>query len=193
VTTKVGIAVDAADEDAQIVRRSVDEPDRFAELFERHFADVHRYAARRLGDTIADDIAAETFLAAFRQRDRYARDRGPVRGWLFGIAANLIGRHRRTEVRAFRTWARAARDPVLGCHAEQVTDQAGADALGPRLAGVLARLSAGDREVLLLVAWGELSYDEVAAALGIPPGTVASRLNRARRKIRAALPTLDEE
>lgn len=182
--------------DQQILHRSLRQPDQFAELFARHFADLHRYAARRLGDAAADDIAAETFLAAFRQRDRYAADRGPVRGWLFGIAANLIGRHRRAEVRALRTWARAGTDPLTECHSEQVADRVSAGALGPRLAGVLARLSPGDREVLLLVAWGELSYDEVAAALGIPPGTVASRLNRARRKVRAALPAkhaLDEE
>ncbi|MGN9914467.1 RNA polymerase sigma factor [Phytohabitans sp. LJ34] len=89
--------------DAETVRRSLGTPDEFAALFERHFADVHRYAVRRLGETAADDIAAEVFLIAFRRRDRYTADRGPVRAWLFGIASNLIGRHRRAELRSLRT------------------------------------------------------------------------------------------
>lgn len=185
--------LDTADAlDAGAVHLSLRAPEQFADVFERHFADVHRYAARRLGETAADDIAAETFLTAFRRRDRYEPQRGPVRAWLFGIAANLIGRHRRAEVRSLRTWARAGTDPVGGGHCDQVADRV-SGGLGPGLAGVLARLSAGDREVLLLVAWAELSYDEVAAALRIPPGTVASRLHRARRKVRAALQNLDEE
>lgn len=192
MTTRPDTAAAAARDDAGAVQRSLRAPEQFADVFERHFADVHHYAARRLGEAAADDIAAETFLTAFRRRDRYESDRGPVRAWLFGIAANLIGRHRRAEVRALRTWARAGTDPVSGCHSDQVADRL-SGGLGPGLAGVLARLSAADREVLLLVAWAELSYDEVATALRIPPGTVASRLNRARRKVRAALQTLDEE
>ncbi|MEJ3747991.1 RNA polymerase sigma factor [Actinomycetes bacterium KLBMP 9797] len=172
--------------DADLIRWSLRDADRFADVFERHFADIHRYAARRLGDATADDIAAETFLAAFGQRDRYAPERGPVRAWLFGIAANLIGRHRRTEVRALRTWARAGVDPVTECHSDEVVDRL-SGGLDRRLAGALAGLAARDREVLLLVAWGDLSYEEVAAALRIPEGTVASRLNRVRRKLRTAL------
>jgi RNA polymerase sigma-70 factor (ECF subfamily) len=182
----VTITSDAAGRaDAETMRRSLGTPDEFAALFERHFADVHRYAARRLGETAADDIAAEVFLIAFRGRERYAPDRGPVRAWLFGIAANLIGRHHRAELRALRMWARVGADPVIPTHAAPADPAR--DGLEPRLAGVLAELSADDREVLLLVAWAELTYDEVAAALDIPPGTVASRLNRARRRLRAAL------
>lgn len=183
--------VDAAQDEATAVYLSLTAPERFGDVFDRHFADIHQYVARRLGAEVADDLTAETFLAAFRLRGRYRPDRGPVRAWLYGIATNLMRRHRRSEVRAWRAWSRTGVDPVTDCHSQQVSDRVSAGSLSGRLAGALAGLAARDREVLLLVAWGQLRYDEVAAALGIPMGTVASRLNRARRKIRAALPDLE--
>ncbi|MFI6515180.1 RNA polymerase sigma factor [Spirillospora sp. NPDC050679] len=178
---------DRAPDDAAVIERSRHEPEAFAELFHRHFDEIHRYVARRLGPDAADDIAAETFLAAFRRRDRFDPARGAVRPWLYGIATNLVGTHRRAERRHLRAVARTPADHAAPGPEDRVAARVSAAGAGGELAAALRRLSPGDRDVLLLVALGDLSYDEVAAALDLKKGTVASRLNRARRKLRAAL------
>ncbi|MEV4276133.1 RNA polymerase sigma factor [Actinoplanes xinjiangensis] len=177
-----------ADDDAAVLLRSRAEPECFADLFERYFAGLHGYASRRLDGAGGDDVAAETFLIAFRQRDRFDPARGSVRAWLYGIATNLIRARRREEAQGYLAYARAAAhppdDPV---HEEQTTDRVAAAAARKRIVAALAGLPERDRDALLLVVWGELSHEETAAALGIPVGTVGSRLHRARRRIRAAL------
>jgi RNA polymerase sigma factor (sigma-70 family) len=181
----------APPDDAAIIERSARDPEAFAVLYDRHAAALHRYVARRLGEGVADDIVADTFLAAFKKRARYdpgaARDARP---WLYGIAANLIGKHTRSEVRMLRAYARTGADPVLTQQettADDALSRVDSAAAHRDLARALATLAKGDREVLLMIAWADLSYAEVAAALGIPVGTVRSRLNRARTRIRAAL------
>ncbi|MFD7873924.1 RNA polymerase sigma factor [Streptomyces sp. NPDC059766] len=175
------------DEDASVIADSLTRPEVFGELYHRHAALIHRYAARRLGEDAAEDITAETFLAAFRARGRYDVSRAGARPWLYGIAANLIGKQRRTEVRALRALARTGHDPVADSWTDRSDSRVTAEAAQARLAGALAGLSRGDRDVLLLIAWADLDYQEVAEALSIPVGTVRSRLNRARRKVRLAL------
>lgn len=179
------------DDDATVVLQSLKQPELFAELYTRHAADIHRYAARRLGDAAADDITADTFLAAFRTRSRYDLSRENARPWLYGIAANLIGKHRRSEVRALKALARTGHDPVAESWSDRADARVTAKAAYGPVARALAGLSSGDRHALLLVAWADLSYQEVADALSIPVGTVRSRLNRARKKMRAALGDTD--
>jgi RNA polymerase sigma-70 factor (ECF subfamily) len=180
-----------------VIVKSWHEPELFAEIFHRHFDEIHRYVHRRLGADAADEIAAETFLAAFRRRKRFNPDRGAVRPWLYGIATNLIGLHRRSERRFFKALARVPADDIAHGHEDRVTAQVSAGGVSKELAAALARLPAGDRDVLLLVALADFTYEEVAQALGLKYGTVASRLNRARRKLREALggvnPTLITE
>jgi RNA polymerase sigma-70 factor, ECF subfamily len=180
-------AGDARLADAALIERSWHEPEAFAALYDRHAAPIHRFAGRRLGDQLADDVVGETFLAAFRRRKRYDLRRADARPWLYGIAANVIGKHRRAEVRMLRAFARTGADPVAAGHADLVDSRVCAAAVQRDLAAALAALTAGDRDVLLLIAWADLSYEETAAALGIPVGTVRSRLHRARRKVREAL------
>jgi RNA polymerase sigma-70 factor (ECF subfamily) len=177
----------APDEDAHALEASAREPDRFTTIFDRYFAQVHSYVARRLGSDLADDLASETFLVAFRQRPKFDSRNGVVRAWLFGIATNLIRRHRRDEVRAWRATAKLPPPETSSGHEQRVTDQVTAQGASRELAAALAKVSAKDREVLMLVALGELTYDEVAAALGIAYGTVCSRLSRARRVVREHL------
>jgi RNA polymerase sigma factor (sigma-70 family) len=178
-------------DDAAVIRQSWHEPDAFATLYDRHATALHRFVTRRLGAAFADDIVAECFLAAFRYRDKYDLSRADARPWLYGIAANVIGKHRRAEVRLLRALARTGIDPDTVNHADQIESRVVASAAHRALSGALAALSPGDREVLLLIAWADLSYDEIAEALSIPVGTVRSRLNRARRKTRAALDEYD--
>lgn len=180
-------------DDAAIVARSVREPDQFAVIYDRYFGEVYRYLAARLGRGLADDLAAETFLVAFHKRDRFDPALGRVRPWLYGIATILVGQYRRKETRRYRALIRAGRSVLdsVESHADRVNDAVTAERLGQDLAAALAALGQGDRDVLLLVAIGELSHQEVALALGIPYGTVGSRLNRARGELRAALDVRD--
>ncbi|WP_084956242.1 RNA polymerase sigma factor [Thermoactinospora rubra] len=159
----------------------------FEEVYDRHFEEIHGYLAGRLGAEAADDLAAETFVVAFRKRASFDPGRGAVRPWLYGIATNLVAQHRRSEARRLAALRRAAPEQAQEGPEEQVVDRLAVAGAQGRLAAELAGLADGDRDVLLLVALGELSYEEVAQALGIPYGTVGSRLNRARRKLRAAL------
>ncbi|MFE2756623.1 RNA polymerase sigma factor, partial [Actinosynnema sp. NPDC059335] len=142
------------------------------------------HRARRSAPPVADHLDPATYLTAFDKRERYDRTRPGARPWLYGIATNLVGQHRRQEARRYRA---TGGDPVEQDHADRVAAEVTAGALRSSLTGALGALSAGDRDVLLLVAWEDLSYEEVAAALAIPVGTVRSRLHRARRQVRQAL------
>jgi RNA polymerase sigma factor (sigma-70 family) len=182
------VSDDEAGPDRDVIVRSVGEPSRFAAIWDRHADDVHRFVLRRLGRDLADDITAETFAVALRQRAGFDTTRNSARPWLFGIAANLVGKHRRTEVRGLRAVARLAADPVeRSWSPDGVEDRVLASSAKPALAAALAKLAPGDRHVLLLVAWAELSYAEVAEAMGLPIGTVRSRLHRARQAVRRSL------
>jgi RNA polymerase sigma factor (sigma-70 family) len=178
--------------DAVVIERSRRSPEAFAGLYDRHAPALHRYVARRLGDGAADDVVADTFLDAFRRRHAYDLAISDARPWLYGIAANLIGKHSRAEVRMLRAYARTGTDPLLTVramngHADEADSRLSAQAVQRQLADAIAGLTQADREVLLLIAWADLSYAEVAAALRIPVGTVRSRLHRARTRVRQAL------
>ncbi|MEV4889009.1 RNA polymerase sigma factor [Nonomuraea sp. NPDC055795] len=166
---------------------AVADPERFATVFDAHYEEIRRYVGRRLDLDIAEDLAAETFLIAFRRRDSFDAAKGGIRPWLYGIATNLIGKHRRAELRRYRALARSGPSPGDDGHEQRVVDRIAAGVTVQRLSAALAGLSRGERDVVLLVAYGELTYDEVAAALGVANGTVASRLSRARNKLRDAL------
>jgi RNA polymerase sigma-70 factor (ECF subfamily) len=173
--------------DASLIAASRTEPERFAGLFHRHAPAIMRYAARRLGRDAAEDVVAETFLVAFGRRSRYDLARPDARPWLYGIASNLIRRHRRAEVRGLRALAKGGVDPVTEPFTDAVESRVHAGAESRALAAAIAGLPAAQREVLLLVTWAGLTYDEVAEALGVPAGTVRSRMYRARAKLRRAL------
>ncbi|HEY1623916.1 MAG TPA: RNA polymerase sigma factor [Streptosporangiaceae bacterium] len=172
--------------DADVIALSRHEPEQFTVLFRRHAPYIQRYVAR-LGPDAADDIVAETFLLAFRQREKYDHSRADARPWLYGISTNLIGRHRRAEIRLYRALARTGADPVLEPFTDRVDERVSASDVSGQLAAALAKLSAGVRDTLLLAAWGDLTYAEIATALGVPVGTVRSRLSRARSKLRQIL------
>ena len=177
--------------DAELVRASLEDPAAFAPIFERHHGRIFTYLARRAGSEVAGDLAGEVFLIAFRQRDRFRDDATIVTPWLFGIASNVARRHARSRARRLRAWARAAVPPLtLDPDAEGRIDTA---RLGPALLSAIDGLRAKDREVLLLFALGDLSYPEIGEALGIPGGTVRSRLFRARTELRNLLTEIGQQ
>jgi len=174
--------------DATAIAASDHDPRQFGLIFDRHFANIHRYLHRRVGLDLADDLASETFVVAFRRRADFDAAQGSARPWLFGIATNLVRHHRRTERRKLGAYARTGVDPVaVDAAFDSADDRLQADVAKPILAKALAGLNRKDRDVLLLHAWAELTYPEIARALAIPTGTVRSRLNRARRRLREPL------
>jgi len=165
--------------DAEAIERSLSDGVAFAGVFDRHYSAIHRFLSGRVGPDLADDLSSETFAVAFRRRATYNLLREDARPWLFGIAANLLRDHRRSEERRLRAYSRAGTGLV---ESEEV---------GPRLEGPVAlallALSVEERNLILLYAWGELSYEQLAEAFSLPVGTVRSRLFRIRDKLRARL------
>jgi RNA polymerase sigma factor (sigma-70 family) len=174
--------------DSELMERSIAHPASFAALFDRHHGELYRYLRRRAGPSLAADIAAETFLTAFARRDSYRPDGQSVRPWLYGIAHNLLRNHSRRERRQWLAYARHGEMPDVDQSAADAfgnaDSRADATAAAARIGPILAGLPAGDRDVLLLYAWADMSYAEIASTLQIPVGTVRSRLNRARRQLR---------
>lgn len=174
--------------DDELIVCSRSDPAAFAGIFDRHHAQLYRYLRRRVGAGLAADLAAETFVTAFARRGAYRPDTQDARPWLYGIAHNLLRSHLRDERRQLAAYARHGADPGAdpGALAAFSMADARADsaAVSAELAQILARMPGRDRDVLLLFAWADMSYAEIAQSLNIPVGTVRSRLNRARRQLR---------
>ena len=170
--------------DGETIEASIPAPAVFGVVFDRHFESIHRYVARRFGAHIADDVAAEVFAQAFASRDRFEIHRPDARPWLFGITANLLRRRARQDAAQWKAFAKYGHDPFdVDVAAAPRLDEAA-------VAKALAAISSREREALLLMVWAELTYDEIALALDIPIGTVRSRINRARTKLRITLEDL---
>jgi RNA polymerase sigma-70 factor (ECF subfamily) len=167
--------------DGELIAQSSTTADAFHELFDRHFKTVHRYLARRVGRDHADDLASETFTVAFTRRATFHTDATDARPWLLGIATNLLMNDRRAEQRSLE-----AVDRIRAQQVPPVAELAD-DGLDHEVAAALAKLDDDQRDVLLLFAWGQLSYEEIAVALTIPVGTVRSRMSRARTHLRRRL------
>jgi len=184
-------AGDPFGDDATVIRDSMSDPERFAILVRRHAPAIQRYVTRRIGREAAEDVVAETFLIAFRQRGYYTDDGRDCLPWLYGIATRLAHRHWRGETRQLNLLARTGIDPVTEPFTDRVDAEVSANAAKARLAAAVARLPAGQRDALLLLVWADLSYDQIARATGVPMGTVQSRISRARRRLRKQLADLN--
>jgi RNA polymerase sigma factor (sigma-70 family) len=161
--------------DGELLRRSMSRPDLFGELYLRHGLAVRRYVVSRVGVVSGEDLASEVFIRAFRGRAKCRAENDNALPWLLGVANHVVSDHRRVERR---------RLAALELAAKQNEVAVGPDVgLAPEVVRALRRLSATDRDTLLLMVWGELSRDEVAAALAVPVGTVDSRIFRARKRL----------
>lgn len=173
--------------DSEIIRSSLDDPGRFADIFERHATNVEAFIASRIGPGSKDDVLSETFLVGFRRRAKFDLSSDSARPWLLGIATRIIRRHRAIEAANWRSFVAASGSAETAGSTEMDASSNRMDAaarvreLGPRIAA----LSARERETLFLYAWGDLTYEQVAEALRVPVGTVRSRLNRIRQRLLA--------
>ncbi|WP_104197116.1 RNA polymerase sigma factor [Cryobacterium sp. M15] len=173
--------------DSEIIERSRDTPGVFAGLYERHAGTIYRYAARRIGVAVADDVMSETFLVAFERRAAFDPTVGAALPWLYGIATTLMKKHARLEAASWRGMTAAGAAEVIVDDIEGLESRVDAEASVQRIGLALRRMAKRDRDALLLQAWADLSYEDIALALAVPVGTVRSRLNRARRVLREAI------
>lgn len=171
-----------AKSDGEVIAASLDRPARFEAIFDRHAASVHRYLRRRVGDALAEELTAETFMRAFRNRAQFDTSCPSSLPWLYGIAVNLIRMHVRSEQRRERAYQLAEQNQVQPSSTAEADARLDAQALVPTLNAALADLSQDEREVLLLHAWAGLAPSEIAQALSLSGAIVRKRLHRARAK-----------
>jgi RNA polymerase sigma factor (sigma-70 family) len=171
--------------DASLIASSETDAALFGVVFDRHVDQIYAYVVRRAGPALAEELTAETFAKAFEHRARFEPIHESAGPWLYGIATNVVHKSWRAERRqldAYRktaaVWASPADD------FDEADDRVDAERAAASLVAALGSLEPGERDALLLFVWEELSYEEIGAALQIPTGTVASRINRARRRLK---------
>jgi RNA polymerase sigma factor (sigma-70 family) len=170
--------------DSAVIAASLESPGAFGVLFDRYGGVLLRFLARRVDPAEAEGLLGEVFRIAFERRAGFQQDRDCARPWLYGIAANVAAKHHRSEARRLRASVRvAARRALPDDPAERAVPAADAQTRWALVADAVADLPSAERQTLLLFAWEELSYHEIADALGVPVGTVRSRLNRARARL----------
>jgi RNA polymerase sigma factor (sigma-70 family) len=169
--------------DGALIEMSVrGRPDAFVEVVRRHEVAIYGFLARRAGREVADDLLGEVWLRAFAARGGYDPARADAVPWLYGIARNVLREYWRSSLQAAQEPAPDVVDPW-----DEVNARLDSAAWARSLAAAVRALPASEREVLLLVAWEQLTPAEAADVLGIPQGTARSRLHRARTALRLAL------
>jgi RNA polymerase sigma factor (sigma-70 family) len=178
--------------DAEWIARSWHDAEAFGEVFNRHFRAVFQFAARRVHRDEAEEMAGEVLRRAFEHRRGYDLSKPDARPWLYGIALNVIRHSQRSFVRRSDAFARLDHTHwLVPDHMNAVVDQLDADRLLPVVARAIRRLPPDEMDPLLLHAWEGLTYADIAVALQVPVGTVRSRINRARVRLRRALELSD--
>jgi RNA polymerase sigma-70 factor (ECF subfamily) len=185
-----GAVRSAAEPDSALIERSAHGyPDEFVEVARRHEVAIHGYLARRAGRQAADDLLAEVWLRAFAARAGYDVRHADAGPWLCGIARNVLREHwRATSADGLTALAETRVDPWDGINARLDTAERAKEVMS-----AVRVLPAAEREVLLLVAWDQLTPAEAAQVLGVPQGTARSRLHRARATLRRMLSDHDTD
>lgn len=178
-------------EDLQLWERTrAGDAEAFGDLYERHVRAVQSYCLWRAADLqAAEDATATVFLEAWRKRGRLTLTTASAAPLLLGIANNVVRRQWRTQ-RRYRDTLERVRNVGQSPHDLETEAIARVDAIQQLREGseAIRALPRREREVLALLAWSDLSYGEIAAALGLPVGTVRSRLARARTRLGDAFP-----
>jgi RNA polymerase sigma-70 factor (ECF subfamily) len=172
--------------DVELVSLAGKDPEAFGQLFRRHSRAVYAYCARRTGNLqVAEDLTSVVFLEAFRRRRKLHLSSASALPWLLGVANNAT-RNADRSLRRYRSALGRVPPPSAGASSEDAAiEHLGAQEALARALDALRPLTKAERDVVLLVLWSDLSYADAAASLGIPIGTVRSRLASARQKFAA--------
>jgi len=158
----------------------------FGELFEAHARPIYNFCFRRSADwSVAEDLTSAVFLEAWRRRADVDLLNEPALPWLYGVATNLLHNQRRALRRHRAAIDRIAQPAVSPDFSDDLAARLDDEQRMRRVLAQMQHLSAGEQDVLALCAWQDLSYEDAARALGIPVGTVRSRLSRARARLAA--------
>ena len=194
----MGIGPTQERSDNEIISESLTNPSAFSQLFERYVRDISRYITRRSNLDIAEDLVADTFVAAFQSRGSFNGAVSNARPWLYGIAVNVLRHYNRDEGRRAR-FLRERRHRLAfdrggsdwDSPSDNPNDCVDLYRFRPNIEAALLQIDADALEPLLLLAYAELTYEEIAYTLGIPLGTVRSRISRSRKKLRKLLEPLE--
>ena len=170
------------------------EADAFGELFERHHVLIYNFCFRRTGSwSTAEDLMAVVFLEAWRTRRGMQLHDGSLLPWLYAIATNVTRHQHRSTGRHQAALARvASRVTNIPDHADEIIDRINDEQRMRQVLGAFTQLPQRERDVLELAAFASLDYAQIAAALGIPVGTVRSRLSRGRNRLRGIVDDIDK-
>jgi len=182
--------IDAAPDRLLWARTRDGDPEAFGELYERHVDAVLNHCFRRTGSwQLAEDLTSSVFLETWRRRHVLEIDTGAsMLPWLLGTANNVIRHQMRSLVRHRRALSRlphSVTDPDLS---DEAVGRIDAEARMRRVLGAMKRLTLVEQEVIALCVWAGLGYADAAVAMGVPIGTVRSRLARARERLRELAP-----
>ncbi|HEY2575330.1 MAG TPA: RNA polymerase sigma factor [Streptosporangiaceae bacterium] len=156
----------------------------FEALFERYAASVYNHAFRLTGSwSTAEEVVSLTFLEAWRLRGAVHADGGSLQPWLLGITVNVARNVRRAARRHQAAMSRLPPPPAVPDFAEELAGRLDDEAMVAATRTAVAGLRPREREVLALCVWSGLDYATAAETLGVPVGTVRSRLSRARRRL----------
>jgi RNA polymerase sigma factor (sigma-70 family) len=181
------MSVEASDREL-LASAAAGDADAFGELYERHASAIYNHCFRRTAHwPVAEDLTSAVFLEGWRRRFevRFAGD--SALPWLLGVATNLARNHQRTLRRYRAAMERLSPSPGQDDFVDDLAGRVDDERTIERLMRLVDRLPRREREVLALCAWDGLSYAEAAVALGVPVGTVRSRLFRARRRLEQSL------
>ena len=168
-------------------RACAGDPSAFGDLFVRHANRIHNYCFRRTGSwSLAEDATSQTFMEAWRKRSSIEVT-DSLLPWLFVAANNVCRNSERASRRAANLVAKTPLAEDVGDHADEVAARIDSERQMQRVLSALRTLKRADQDVVAMCDWEGLSYDEAAAALGVPIGTVRSRLSRARARLKVLL------
>jgi RNA polymerase sigma-70 factor (ECF subfamily) len=161
-----------------------DDSERFDRLYRRHADPIFRFCLRRTGDwALAEDIRSAVFYEAWRRRADVDLETRAALPWLYGVAANVIRNHARSARRRAAAMRRVPWERAEADLTEDIAERIDASDRASAARDLMSRLPAGEREVVILCLAEDLSYSAAASVLGLPIGTVRSRLSRARARL----------
>ena len=183
---------DLGEQDAELWARCVEgDADALGLLFDRHSDAVFRYCLSRTGSWHdAEELVSVTFLEAWRQRSSLTLERDSLLPWLLGVATNAARNSARSARRYEQFLDRLLHTQFVPDHATAAVERIDTERQVQELLAGTKALTDGERDVLLLCVMNGYSYEETATSLGIRVGTVRSRANRAKKKLRSAAPHL---
>ncbi|RHW27179.1 RNA polymerase sigma factor [Nocardioides immobilis] len=188
---------DGVTDDVLAARLRAGDPEAMGEIYDRYADRIYNFCFRRTASwSVAEDAMAAAFLEVWRVRGRAVAYDGELLPWLYGVAGNVCRNSLRSQRR--QTALGAKLHLVEGGvheddHADAVAGRVDDERRMAELVAAVEQLPEPDQQILMLVAWDGLTYQQAAEVIGVPVGTVRSRLSRSRTRLAELMSRSDEE